>query len=146
MTYQFIDFIACFRVPEDDTAVLTAGHLDPILIPERGADGHTAARPQRVAVAVGGDADLLIEQVAVGATTWVDGPVDGPVLVQCSAHGATRSARIGAIVDGWLEVGWREPQRRVAPGQSVVFYDGDTVLGGGTIEGGPGLRAVPDRC
>ena len=27
-----------------------------------------------------------------------------------------------------------EPQRAVTPGQSVVLYDGELVLGGGTIE------------
>ena len=35
----------------------------------------------------------------------------------------------------WAEVRFREPQRAVTPGQAVVFYVGDEVLGGGYIEG-----------
>ncbi len=33
-----------------------------------------------------------------------------------------------------VEVKFDEPQRAVTPGQSVVFYDGDVVVGGGTID------------
>jgi len=33
-----------------------------------------------------------------------------------------------------VEVKFKEPQKSVTPGQSVVFYDGDVVLGGATIE------------
>ncbi|HAZ56483.1 MAG TPA: tRNA 2-thiouridine(34) synthase MnmA, partial [Acidimicrobiaceae bacterium] len=47
------------------------------------------------------------------------------LLVQTSAHGSSDPA----VLDGDL-VRWSEPHMRVAPGQSVVFYDGDEVLGG----------------
>ena len=32
-----------------------------------------------------------------------------------------------------IQVMFDEPQRAITPGQGVVFYDGDTVVGGGTI-------------
>ena len=35
--------------------------------------------------------------------------------------------------DGTVSVEFDEKQRAVTPGQAVVFYDGDTVVGGGTI-------------
>ena len=33
-----------------------------------------------------------------------------------------------------LEIQFAKKQRAITPGQSVVLYDGDTVLGGGIIE------------
>ena len=42
----------------------------------------------------------------------------------------------------WAEVRFDEPQRAVTPGQPVVFYDGDRVIGGGYIETRP-PAAVP---
>jgi tRNA-specific 2-thiouridylase len=83
-------------------------------------------------VTVGDDADRLRDDLVVDGVTWVDEPVSGSALVQCSAHGEPRSASITAA-DGAFTVTWTESQRRVAPGQSVVFYDTtDTrVLGGG---------------
>ena len=43
-------------------------------------------------------------------------------------------AKIIYLGDGRVRVEFEEPQRAVTPGQSVVFYDGDIVLGGGIIE------------
>ena len=77
-------------------------------------------------VTVGDRADLLTDHQEVVGVSWAAGPARGPVLVQTSAHGTPRR---GAF-DG-ARVLWQEPQQRVAPGQSVVFYDRDEVLGGG---------------
>jgi tRNA-specific 2-thiouridylase len=37
--------------------------------------------------------------------------------------------------DGVAEVNFHQPQKAIAPGQAIVFYQGDCVLGGGIIEG-----------
>jgi tRNA-specific 2-thiouridylase len=76
-------------------------------------------------VTVGCREDLLVDQVELVDLVWADGPVTGAVLVQCSAHGEVRSGVLGTD-----RVVWTMPQPVVAPGQSVVFYDGDEVLGG----------------
>ena len=40
---------------------------------------------------------------------------------------------VECIGEGKVKVTFEEPQRGITTGQSVVFYDGDTVLGGGRI-------------
>lgn len=35
-----------------------------------------------------------------------------------------------------MRVEFDQPQRAVTPGQAVVFYDGDLVIGGATIQKG----------
>jgi tRNA-specific 2-thiouridylase len=44
-------------------------------------------------------------------------------MVQTSAHGAARPAVLDSVDGGSFSVRFAEPQRRVAPGQSVVLYD-----------------------
>ncbi|MGH9178635.1 MAG: tRNA 2-thiouridine(34) synthase MnmA [Acidimicrobiales bacterium] len=79
-------------------------------------------------VTVGGAEDALAAGVPVdpSSVTWVDEPVPAgtEVEVQASAHGAAAPAT-------WAGTGlhWAAPQRRVAPGQTVVLYAGDHVLG-----------------
>jgi len=85
-------------------------------------------------VTVGSDSDLLRDGLTVDRMSWVDGAVEGPVLVQCSAHGHAQPATVEAGGgDDSIRVHWDEPHRRIAPGQSVVAYDPSNtrVLGGG---------------
>ncbi len=44
-------------------------------------------------------------------------------------------AEITPLHGGKVHLRFREPQMAITPGQAVVFYDGDVVLGGGKIEG-----------
>ncbi len=81
-------------------------------------------------VVVGGAADLLADSVELTALCWVHEPVEGPVQIQTSAHGDV----VDAVLEG-TTVHFTEPQRRVAPGQSVAVYRGDEVLGGGIATG-----------
>lgn len=55
------------------------------------------------------------------------------VLVQSSAHGSVHGATLEVVDPSSVVVNWHEPQRRIASGQSVVFYDvtNSFVLGGG---------------
>jgi tRNA-specific 2-thiouridylase len=81
-------------------------------------------------VVVGPREATLVESVAVPAMRWTGEPVPPvrAVLAQCSAHGEAVPAR---YADGVVQ--FSEPRPRVAPGQSVVLYDGDEVLGGARI-------------
>jgi tRNA-specific 2-thiouridylase len=82
-------------------------------------------------VTVGTDADLTVDDLELEQLVWADEPVGGPVAVQCSAHGRSLDA-VASTVDSGVRVSFTSPQRRVAPGQSVVLYREEPVRGGGT--------------
>jgi tRNA-specific 2-thiouridylase len=79
-------------------------------------------------VTLGSRDSLLRDELLLRDVTWVDGAPspDRTVTVQCRAHGDA----LDATVDGDT-VRFTRPQLRVAPGQAVVVYDDDVVLGGG---------------
>ncbi|HEX4864236.1 MAG TPA: tRNA 2-thiouridine(34) synthase MnmA [Acidimicrobiales bacterium] len=98
----------------------------------------TVAGQRRYAVAVDSDLatvtvgtleDLLVSTLQLSSMCWVDQPaVAGETLeVQMSAHG--RPVTGAWSPPGKVELG--NAARRVAPGQSVVLYRGDSVVGGG---------------
>lgn len=50
---------------------------------------------------------------------------------------SSQPATVTVMDDGRLTLEFDEPQRAITPGQAVVLYEDNTVLGGGTI-----LKAV----
>jgi tRNA-uridine 2-sulfurtransferase len=83
-------------------------------------------------VVVGGQEDLEVAEVRLDRFRWVGEPMVGTVLAQRSAHGPADPAAVlpGAAPDEAL-VAFDHRVPRVAPGQSVVLYDGDEVVGAG---------------
>lgn len=82
-------------------------------------------------VTVGPPERLLRDHVTIGTVVWSHEPVSGEVAVQTSAHGDAVTGTVVPHDDGTATVHWTVPRRRVAPGQSVVLYRGDLVVGGG---------------
>ena len=80
-------------------------------------------------VTVGTHDDLLRDTVAL-RDVHVTQPLPSEFLAQTRAHGAATPARLHGD-----QLVFGEPQRRVAPGQVVAFYDGDVCCGGGIAAG-----------
>ena len=98
------------------------------------AIGHryvTEVDPVGGRVRVGPVESLMVDVIRADRWAWVDGPPPpGEILdLQMSAHGATVAARWDGVDTVTLE----ETVRKVAPGQSVVLYRGDAVVGGGVV-------------
>jgi tRNA-specific 2-thiouridylase len=92
--------------------------------------------PDSNTVWVGGEEDLLGRELTAGKVSWCGAPPGGPLA--CSARIRSRGAEAPAVAEplepGRVRVRFRQPQRAIAPGQAVVFYREDEVLGGGWIE------------
>lgn len=56
------------------------------------------------------------------------------VKVKIRYHAPEVKALLSPLEDGKVRVDFAEPERAVTPGQSVVFYEGEDVLGGGIIQ------------
>ncbi len=88
-------------------------------------------------VTVGTQEQLKRHGLRAKDVNWVSG--DQPDTVQVAAKIRYRQDPIAATVSvttsTTAEVWFQEASPAITPGQAVVFYDGDLVLGGGWIEG-----------
>ncbi|MBR0235304.1 MAG: tRNA 2-thiouridine(34) synthase MnmA [Clostridia bacterium] len=87
-------------------------------------------------VVLGDDKDLYSDTLEADEFNWISGVVPASP-VRCRAKIRYRQKEQPAtaypIGDAMVKIVFDEPQRAITPGQSAVLYDGDVVLGGGTI-------------
>jgi len=96
----------------------------------------TSIDPDKSRLIVGSRAELYRSQLIATEVSWVSGtPPSESTAVTVKIR--YRSPDVTATLypsPGSAEVSFNQPQPAVTPGQAVVFYKGDEVLGGGTIE------------
>ena len=120
----------------------------------KGAAGYTLGQRKGLGIAMGAPVyvcakDMDANTVTVGPNealfhrallandwNWISiSDLTEPIRVQAKARSrmTEQSAWVYPEADGCARVEFDEPQRAITPGQAVVLYDGDTVVGGGTI-------------
>ncbi|MDQ2805849.1 MAG: tRNA 2-thiouridine(34) synthase MnmA [Chloroflexota bacterium] len=112
-----------------------------------GADPHFVLRidPATNTLLVGTLAELHAYSLTADDVHFVDGhaPTEPfSALVKIRYRAPEAPALVTPLADGRVQVDFSVPQRAVTPGQAVVFYRDDEVLGGGTIEN-PAVAATP---
>jgi tRNA-specific 2-thiouridylase len=92
--------------------------------------------PESREVVLGDREDLLAPGLVASRVNWLAEPPEVPI--SCTAKIRYRhtpaAATVMALPGDGARVAFAEPQSAVTPGQAVVFYDGDRVLGGGWIQ------------
>ena len=85
---------------------------------------------------IGRQEELACSTLTAREANWLVEPPAGPL--RCTAkiryRNHAKSATVTCLPGDRLHVEFDEPRHGVAPGQAVVCYDGDRVLGGGWIE------------
>ena len=88
-------------------------------------------------VTVGLESALFHSSLLADEWNWIAAPPAVGQPLPCTArtryHQPERPATATLLPDGRVRVDFAAPQRAIAPGQAVVLYNGESVIGGGTI-------------
>jgi len=105
----------------------------------------TAIRAADRAVVIGPREEVFGLGVIARGLNWLVDPaplVGDRVGVRVRHRAPIVPAEIVRISGDEIELALDQPVRAIAPGQSLVLYDGDRMLGGGFIEASRGARAM----
>ena len=103
------------------------GGAEPLFVVDLDAETNT--------VVAGDNGELMAEGLIADELSFVSGEVpEGEVDVQTRIRYRSEPVPSVLRIEGdRAEVLFERPQRAVTPGQAAVFYEGERVLGGGTI-------------
>lgn len=90
----------------------------------------------RRAVVLGRDQDLYTRELTADSVNLISVdhlPPSMRVMAKTRYSQREAAATLTPLPEGRVRVVFDQPQRAVTAGQAVVFYDGDSVVGGGTI-------------
>ena len=92
--------------------------------------------PESGRVAVGTASGLLRREIEVAQTSYPSGspPSAFEALVRIRHQHAGEVATVTPMPSRRARISFRNPVRAAAPGQAAVFYQGDEMVGGGTIQ------------
>jgi tRNA-specific 2-thiouridylase len=88
-------------------------------------------------VVLGSQDELLRSSLWASRVNFISGAAfDGPMMEVTAKIRYKASESPATLVPhgDWAEIRFHEPQRAITPGQALVFYQGDEVVGGGIIE------------
>lgn len=152
---DFSTFIKRYKslTPQKGTFIDSEGN---VLGSHEGAYQFTIGQRKGLGIALGKPAYVLKTDIAENTVTlgenedlfhkrlWADdinliaadkltAPIKVTAKIRYSHHAAEATAE--QTDDNKIIVEFKEPQRAITPGQSLVLYDGDTVIGGGIVQG-----------
>ena len=87
-------------------------------------------------VVVGTEKDLYSKELIATNLNWIAiDKIEGQLEVKAKVRYRAKEAECIVIPEDYdkVKVVFKEPQRAITPGQSVLFYDDDIVIGGGKI-------------
>lgn len=142
------------RRPDLDTAGQIVDPDGNVLAPHAGIEKYTIGQrkglgfgsasrryvldilPETRQVVVGDRDRLLAPALRASGVNWLCETPAAPLPCQAKIRYRAEAApaTVVALPDGGARVDFAAPQSAITPGQAVVFYDGERVLGGGWIE------------